>query len=81
MIKSITDCKKTVLLKFLFKNVKDFLTKCGYLKDGIYCLCEKIKNCLIEENEEYLDYIQNEEETNIETILKNNKGSSFCYVV
>ena len=53
----------------LIINDKDFLKKCGYLKSDIDCLCLEFKNLLIEQNEEYLEYFKNEEESIIERVL------------
>ena len=51
-----------VLLLFLIKNETNLLTECGFLKDDINRLCSEFKNILIEQNEEYLEYIENEKE-------------------
>ena len=71
LLKSITGYKKIVIL-FLIKNDKDFLKECGFRKSDINrCLCLDFEIILIEQNEEYLDYIKNEEESIIERILNN----------
>ena len=54
---------------FLIKNYYDLLKECGFLKSDIGRLCLEFKNILIEQNEEYLDYIKIEEESSIERIL------------
>ena len=69
LFESITDFRKIVLLMFLIKNDNDLLTECGFLKDDINRLNLEFKNILMEQNEEYLDYIKNEEESIIEKIL------------
>ena len=51
---------------FLIKNDNDLLNECGFLKDDINRLCKEFKTILIEQNEEYLDYIKDEEEAVIE---------------
>ena len=45
------------------------LTECRFLKNDLKYLCEEFKSILIEQNEEYLYYIKNEEESIIERIL------------
>ena len=67
--KSIPDYRKKVILMFLIKNDNALLTECGFLKDDINCLNLEFKNILMEQNEEYLDYIKNEAESIIEKIL------------
>ena len=42
------------------------LTKYGFLKDDINFSCNDVKNIIIEQNEEYLIYMKNEEESIIE---------------
>ena len=71
MFESIPDYRKVVLLIFLFQNDKDLLKECGLLKLVVRRLGLEFKNISMEENEEYLDYIKNEEESMIEKILKN----------
>ena len=69
MFESITDYRKIVLLIFLIQNDKNLLNECGFLKRDINRLNLELKNILIEQNEVYLDYIKNEEESLIEKIL------------
>ena len=66
LFESILDYRKIVLIMFSIKNDVDLLTECGYLKNDIHRLCLEFKNKLMEQNEEYLDYIRNEEEAIIE---------------
>ena len=54
---------KIVLLIFLIQNDTDLLKECGFLKYGVHSLNKEVKNILMEENEECLDYIKNEEES------------------
>ena len=58
MFESITDYRKIVLLMFLIKNDNDLLTECGFLKDDITRLNLEFKDILMEQNEEYLNYIK-----------------------
>ena len=69
LFESIPDYKKIVLLMFLVKNDVNFLYECGFLKGDINFLYREFKNISLELNEDYLDYIKNEEESIIEKIL------------
>ena len=69
LFESIPDYKKIVLLKFLIKNDVNFLYECGFLKGDINFLYREFKNILLELNEDYLDYIKNEEEFVLEKFL------------
>ena len=48
---------------FLIKNVNDLLRECGFLKDVINHLRNEYKNLLLEQNEEYLAYMKDQEES------------------
>ena len=54
---------------FIIKNDVNFLYECGFLRGDINFLNKEYKNILLELNEEYLDYIKNEEEAIIEKVL------------
>ena len=69
LFESITDYRKIVLLIFLIKNDNKFLQECGFLMSDINCLNKEFKNILTEQNDEYLSYIKNEEESLIEDFL------------
>ena len=69
IFESIHDCKKIVLLKFLIQNDKNLLKEIGFSKNDINLLNLEFKNILIEQNEDFLSYIKNEEESIIEKIL------------
>ena len=69
IFESIPDYRKIVLLIFLIQNDKIFLREVGFSKNIINLLNLEFKNILIEEFENYLDYIKNEEESIIERIL------------
>ena len=69
LFESIPDYKKIVLLIFLIKNDVNSLYECGFLKGDINFLYKEFKNILLELNEDYLDYIKNEEESINEKIL------------
>ena len=68
--KSIQSLRKLVFLMVLIKNDGDLLKECCYLKKHNNRLCLEFKNILMEQNEEYLDYIIHEQNCNIEKILK-----------
>ena len=65
----ITDYRKIVLIIFLIKNDDKFLQECGFLMSDINSLNKEFKNILSEQNNEYLSYIKNEEESLIEDFL------------
>ena len=69
MFESTSDYRKKVLLTFLVENDDDLIKECGFLKSDIIRLNKKMKTILIEQNEEYLYFIKNQEETIIEKIL------------
>ena len=69
LFESIPDYKKIVLLIFLIQNDKNSLKEIGFSKNNINLLNLEFKNILLEEFENYLDYIQNEEETILEKFL------------
>ena len=69
LFESIPEYKKIVLLMFLIKNDVDFLYECGFLKGDINFLYREFKNILLELNEDYLDYIKNQEESFLEKFL------------
>ena len=69
IIESIPDYRKVVLLIFLIQNDKNLLKEIGFSKNDINRLSIEFKNILIEQHEEWLDYIKNEEESIIEKLL------------
>ena len=68
-LESILDQRKIVFLIFLIQNVKKFLKEIGFSKNDINFVNLEFKNILIEEHEEYLDYVKNIEEPAIEKFL------------
>ena len=66
----ITDYRKIVLLIFLVQNDKDLLREVGFSERDISCLNLELKKLILEQDEEYLDYVKNEEESNVERFLK-----------
>ena len=55
---------------FLIKSDVDILEECGFVKSEINRLFKELKIFLKEQNKEYFEYIENEKESIIETILK-----------
>ena len=60
-----------ILLMFLIENV-NLLIECGSFENDINRLYLEFKKTLNEQNDKYLDYIKNKEESIIEKILKKN---------
>ena len=54
---------------FLIKNDVDLLYECGFLKGDFNFLYKKIENTLLELNENYLDHIKNQGESNLQKFL------------
>ena len=69
IFESIHDYKKIVLLIFLIQNDKNLLKEIGFSKNDINLLNLEFRNILIEQNEDFLSYIKNQEESIIEGIL------------
>ena len=69
IFESIRDYRKIVLLIFLIQNDKNLLKEIGFSKNDINRLNLEFKNILLEEFENYLDYIKDQEESVIERIL------------
>ena len=66
---SIQDYKKIVLLIFLIQIDDNLLKEVGFSKTYINLLNLEFKNISIKQNEVFLSYIKNEEESVIEKIL------------
>ena len=69
IIESIQGFGKIVLLLLLFQNDKNLLKEIGFTRNIFNLLKLEFKNNLLEGHEEYLDYIKNEEESNLEKFL------------
>ena len=68
---TIPHCRKIVIFIFLNKNNDDLLKeRGGFLKSDINRMNKKSKNSLMEQNEEYLEYLKIEEESIIKKTLK-----------
>ena len=64
LFESIPKYKKLVVLIFLIKNDLDWLQEYGFLINDINRLCIEFKSILMEQNEDYFHYIENEEDSN-----------------
>ena len=69
LFESITDYKKIVLLIFSIQNDKNLLKEIGFGKNNINLLNLEFKNILLEDFENYLDYIEDQEESILDKFL------------
>ena len=69
IFESIRDYRKIVLLIFLIQNDKNLLKEIGFSKNNINLLNLEFKKILLEEFEDYLDYIKDQEESILEKFL------------
>ena len=69
IFESIQDYKKIVLLIFLIQNDQNLLKEIGFSKNDINLLNLEFKNILTEQNEDFLSYIKNQEESILEKFL------------
>ena len=69
LFESIPDYKKIVLLIFLIQNDNNLLREIGFSKTDTNLLNLEFKNILLEEFENYLDYIKDQEESILEKFL------------
>ena len=69
LFESIPDYNKIVLLIFSIQNDKNLLKEIGFAKADIINLILEFKNILLEEFENYLDYIKDQEESILEKFL------------
>ena len=66
LFKSYSDYGKIVLIIFIVQNDKKLLREIGFSECDINRLNLEFKNILKEHREEYLDYVKNEEQSNVE---------------
>ena len=69
IFESMSNYRKIVLLIFLIQNDKNLLRETGFTQDNIKLLNLEFKNILLEEFDNYLDYVKNEEESILEKFL------------
>ena len=69
LFESILDYRKIVLLMFLIQNDKNLLKEIGFSKNDINLLKLEFINVLLEEFENYPDYIKDQEESILEKFL------------
>ena len=69
IFESMSNYRKIVLLIFLIQNDKNLLREIGFSQHNINLLNLEFKNILLEEFDNYLDYIKNEEESILENFL------------
>ena len=69
IFKSIHDYKKTVCLIFLIQNDINLLKEIGFSEIDINPLNLEFNKILIKQNEDFLSYIKNQEESIIEKFL------------
>ena len=69
IFESIPDYKKIIFLLFLIKNDKVFLLEIGLSERENNRLNLGFKNIVLEQQEKYMDYVKNEDESVIEKFL------------
>ena len=69
LFESISDYRKTVLLKFLIQNDKNLSKEIGFSKNDNILINIDFKNILLEGYEIYLDFIKDQEESVLEKFL------------
>ena len=69
LFESIEDYRKIVVENFSFENDSDFFREIVFIERHINRLKLEFNNILLEQHEEYLDYIKNEEDSVIERFL------------
>ena len=69
IFESIPNYRKVVLLIFLIQNDKNLLKETGFAKADNNNLNLEFKKILLEEFENYLDYIKDQEESILEKFL------------
>ena len=68
LFEPIEGYRKVVLLKFSNKNDGDLIKEVGFSENDIIRLSLEFRFILNEQNQDYLEYIKNEEESIIERI-------------
>ena len=70
LFESTPDYRKIVLIVFLYQKDKTLIKETGFNKKYNNLLNFELENILIEQHEEYLDYVKNEAESIIEKVSK-----------
>ena len=78
---SIPHYKKIVFFLFLFQNDKDFLREVGFSESDFNRLNLEFKNILMEEHEEYLEYVKDLEDSFVERFLNKQLGTFFVTIL
>ena len=68
IFESVPDYKKIVLLIFLIKGDKKLIKRIGFSENDINQSSPEFKNILIEQHENYLNFVKDQEESTIEQI-------------
>ena len=71
LLKFIPDYRKFVLLIFLLQIDKYLFREIGFNELDNNCLNLEFKNFLVEQYEEYFEYVKNQEESIVERFLNN----------
>ena len=69
ILESIRDYRKIVLIIFLIQNDKNLLKEIGFSERNINQLNLEFENILMEEYENYLDFVKDQEESILEKFL------------
>ena len=69
LFESIPDYRKIVLIIILIQNDKNLLREIGFNKNDINQLILECKKILIEENENFLDFVRDQEKNILEKFL------------
>ena len=69
LFQSKPDYRKIVFLMFLIKDDKNLLKDVDFSKNDVNLLYSEFKNSLLEEYENYLDYVKDQEERIFEKTL------------
>ena len=78
---SIPHYKKIALLLFLFQNDKDLLREVGFSESDFNCLNLEFEIILMEEHEEYLDYVKDLEDSIVERFLNKQLETFFATIL
>ena len=79
LFESLEDYRKIIFLIFLIQNDKKLKREIGFSKKNINRSILKFKNILVDQHEEYVDYIKNEEESAIEKFLNKSVENDINY--